>query len=110
MLQLLITKINIMSIITISILVVLSIIFIILLTSVIRLNAFISLFAVSLLLAIATLPEHNIVEVLKQGFGNTMSSIGFLIIFGAIIAVVLDQTGGAVSIAVYNINYTFILY
>jgi len=106
MLQLLITKINIMSIITISILVVLSIIFIILLTSVIRLNAFISLFAVSLLLAIATLPEHNIVEVLKQGFGNTMSSIGFLIIFGAIIAVVLDQTGGAVSIAVYILSKT----
>ena len=95
-----------MSIITISVLVLLSIVLIILLTSVVRLNAFISLFAVSLVLAIATLPEQSIVEVLKQGFGNTMASIGFLIIFGAIIAVVLDQTGGAVSIAEFILTKT----
>jgi GntP family gluconate:H+ symporter len=95
-----------MSIITISVLVLLSIVLIILLTSVVRLNAFISLFAVSLVLAIATLPEQSIVEVLKQGFGNTMASIGFLIIFGAIIAVVLDQTGGAVRIAEFILTKT----
>lgn len=95
-----------MSIITISVLVIVSIVLIILLTSVVRLNAFVSLFAVSLLLAVVTLPEQSVIEVLKQGFGNTMASIGFLIIFGAIIAVVLDQTGGAVSIANFILSKT----
>jgi len=95
-----------MSIVTVSVMVLLSIVLIILLTSVVRLNAFVSLFAVSLLLAIATLPEQSIIEVLKQGFGNTMASIGFLIIFGAIIAVVLDQTGGTMSIAGYILSKT----
>jgi len=95
-----------MSIITVSVLVVFSIILIILLTSVIRLNAFVSLFVTALLLAVATLPDHTVVDVLKQGFGTTMSSIGFLIIFGAIIAVVLDQTGGAISIASYILKKT----
>lgn len=95
-----------MSIITISVLVILSIVLIILLTSVVRLNAFVSLFAVSLLLAVVTLPEQSVIEVLKQGFGNTMASIGFLIIFGAIIAVVLDQTGGAASIAGFILSKT----
>lgn len=95
-----------MSIITISVLVILSIVLIILLTSVVRLNAFVSLFAVSLLLAVVTLPEQSVIEVLKQGFGNTMASIGFLIIFGAIIAVILDQTGGAVSIANFILSKT----
>lgn len=77
----------------------LSILLIVLLTSVTKLNAFASLFIVSLLLAIVTLPDKNTVEILKQGFGGTISSIGFLIIFGAIIGVVLEKTGGAVSIA-----------
>jgi len=77
----------------------LSILLIVFLTSATKLNAFASLFIVSLLLAIVTLPEKNTVEILKQGFGGTISSIGFLIIFGAIIGVVLEKTGGAVSIA-----------
>jgi GntP family gluconate:H+ symporter len=64
------------------------------------------LFVVSLLLAITALPNHNVVDILKQGFGNTIASIGFLIIFGAIIAVVLDKTGGAISIANYTISKT----
>lgn len=90
-----------MSILTISIIVLLSIILIVLLTSITKLNAFASLFIVSLLLAIITLPEKDIIEILKHGFGSTMASIGFLIIFGAIIAVVLEKTSGAASIANY---------
>lgn len=90
-----------MSILTISIIVLLSIILIVLLTSITKLNAFASLFIVSLLLAVITLPEKDIIEILKYGFGNTMASIGFLIIFGAIIAVVLEKTSGAASIANY---------
>ena len=82
-----------MDILSISILVLLSIVLIILLTSVVRLNAFVSLFTVALLLAVVTLRDRNVVEILKQGFGSTMASIGFLIIFGAMIAVVLEKDG-----------------
>ena len=95
-----------MNILSISILVLLSIVLIILLTSVVRLNAFVSLFTVALLLAVITLRDRNVVEILKQGFGSTMASIGFLIIFGAMIAVVLEKTGGAASIANYILSKT----
>lgn len=95
-----------MSIVAISILVLLSIVLIIVLTSLTKLNAFASLFAVALLLAMIALPGKNVVEILKQGFGSTMASIGFLIIFGAIIAVVLERTGGAISIANYILSKT----
>ena len=95
-----------MSIITISILVFISILLIVFLTSVVKLNAFVSLFVVSLLLAVAALPDKNVVEILKTGFGNTMASIGFLIIMGAIIAVILDKTGAAISIADYMLSKT----
>lgn len=82
-----------LSIITLSILVLLSIVLIVLLTSVTKLNAFASLFIVALLLAMIALPDKDVVQILKEGFGSTMASIGFLIIFGAIIAVVLEKTG-----------------
>ena len=95
---------NNMSLITISIVVLLSILLIVFLTSVTKLNAFASLFVVALCLALAVLPGKGVVEILKQGFGSTISSIGFLIIFGAIIAVVLEKTGGAVSIAGYILS------
>jgi len=80
-----------MSIVTISLLVLLSIVLIVILTSVTKLNAFASLLLVALLLAMIALPDKNVVEILKEGFGSTMASIGFLIIFGAIIAVVLEK-------------------
>ena len=95
-----------MSITTISIIVLLSIVLIILLTSVTKLNAFASLFIVALFLAMIALPDKNVVDILKQGFGSTMASIGFLIIFGATIAVVLEKTGGAASIAHYIFTKT----
>ena len=95
-----------MSIVTLSILVLLSIVLIVLLTSVTKLNAFASLFIVALLLAMITLPDKDVVQILKEGFGSTLASIGFLIIFGAIIAVVLEKTGGAISIANYILSKT----
>ncbi len=95
-----------MSIITISILVLVSILAIIFLTSTLKLNAFVSLFLVSVFLALTTLPADTIVASIKQGFGNTMGSIGFLIIFGAMIGVILDKTGATLSIANYILSKT----
>jgi len=95
-----------MSILTTSVLVLLSIISIVFLTSRLKLNAFISLFLVSLFLALVAIPDADILKILKDGFGNTMGSIGFLIIFGAIIAIVLEKSGGAISIASYMLSKT----
>jgi GntP family gluconate:H+ symporter len=95
-----------MSILLTSILVLISIIVIIIFTSRLKVNAFISLFLVSLLLAFTTLPPGTVVSTIKEGFGNTMASIGFLIILGAIIGITLDKTGGTLSIARYILSKT----
>ena len=89
-----------------AILVIISIIGIIVLTSTLKLKAFIALFIVSVFLAFTTLPPDKIVTALKEGFGNTMASIGFLIIFGAIIGIILDRTGATLSIANYILSKT----
>lgn len=95
-----------MSVLTTSLLVLTSILSIIFLTSRIKLNAFISLFLVSLFLALTAIPNADILKILKDGFGSTMGSIGFLIIFGAVIAIVLEKSGGALSIATYMLSKT----
>ena len=90
----------------ISLLVLICIILVIILTTRFKLHAFISLFIVSILLAITTLPAGTIISTIKEGFGSTMASIGFLIIFGAIIGIALDKTGGTLSIAGYILSKT----
>jgi len=79
---------------------------IILLTSVFKFNTFLSLLLVSLLMALMTLPTASIVPVLKKGFGGTLESIGLIIILGTIIGIVLDQSGGALSIASFFLKRT----
>jgi GntP family gluconate:H+ symporter len=95
-----------MSTITILILVIISIITIIVLTSSLKIHAFIALFIVSVFLAFTTLPANVIIKTIKDGFGTTMGSIGFLIIFGAMIGVTLDKTGATVSMANYILSKT----
>lgn len=95
-----------MSIPLTSTLVGISIVGIIILTSKLKIKAFIALFLISILLAFATLPPDIIVSTIKEGFGNTMGSIGFLIILGAIIGITLDRTGGTISIAKYILSRT----
>jgi len=95
-----------MSVLLTSVLVGASILAIIILTSRLKLKAFIALFLVSLFLAFTTLPASTIVGTLKEGFGNTMASIGFLIILGAIIGITLDKTGATLSIAKFILSKT----
>jgi GntP family gluconate:H+ symporter len=95
-----------MSVLLTSLLVGVSILVIIILTSRLKLKAFIALFLVSLFLAFTTLPADTIVSTLKEGFGNTMASIGFLIILGAIIGITLDKTGATLSIARFILSKT----
>lgn len=86
--------------------VILCIILIVILTTKLKLNAFMALFIVSLLLAFIALPPQTIIKTLKDGFGSTMGSIGFLIILGAIIGITLDKTGATLSIANYILSKT----
>jgi gluconate:H+ symporter, GntP family len=95
-----------MNIILTSVLVSISIIAVVVLTSSFKLKAFIALFLVSLFLAFTTLPPDTIIKTIKEGFGNTMASIGFLIILGTIIGTTLDKTGGMRSIARYILSKT----
>jgi gluconate:H+ symporter, GntP family len=95
-----------MSILWTSVIVGLSILAIIFLTSKLKLEAFISMFLVSVILAVSVLPASKVVSTIQQGFGNTMASIGLLIILGAIIGITLDKTGGTMSIARYILSKT----
>jgi GntP family gluconate:H+ symporter len=95
-----------MGIAAVSSIVVISIACIVLLTSRWKLNAFISLFLVSLFLAIAVMPHKDVVTIMSEGFGATMASTGFLVIFGAIIAIVIDKTGAAITLARYVLSKT----
>ena len=89
-----------------SILVVLSIVGIIYLTAKLKFNVFGALFAASLALALlgTNLPLPKVIDALKSGFGNTLGSISFIIIFGAAIAVCMQKSGGALSIATHILN------
>ncbi|HRR93053.1 MAG TPA: Na+/H+ antiporter NhaC family protein, partial [Bacteroidales bacterium] len=95
-----------MSTAIILVLVIVSIAAVIWLTSRLRINAFIALFLISFLLAAAVIPVQKVVSTLKDGFGSTMASIGFLIIFGAMIGVILDKTGATLSIADFILSKT----
>ena len=95
-----------MNTLSISFLIIISIAAIVFLTSRLKIKAFVSLFIVSLFLAVFTIPADKVISTIKDGFGSTMGSIGFLIIFGTIIGVALDKTGGTLSIAGFILSKT----
>lgn len=89
-----------------SILVVLSIVAIIYLTAKVKFNVFGALFAVTMALAVfgTGLPFGKVIDAMKTGFGNTLGGISFIIIFGAAIAVCMERSGGALSLATHIMN------
>jgi GntP family gluconate:H+ symporter len=74
-------------------------VFIVVGTSILKYNTFLTIFLVSLLLAMVFLPLQEVVPTLLTGFGNTMKSIGLIIIFGIILGLVLNKTKATKSIA-----------
>ena len=79
--------------------VLLSIVLIVLLTSTFKYNTFLSMLLVSMFLAILILPSKDIVPTIAQGFGDTMKSIGIIIILGIMIGLILEKTGATISMA-----------
>lgn len=85
----------------------LSIVLIILLTARYQVHPFIVLFLVSLFYGLcAGMPLNEIIESVNSGFGDTLGSIGLLIILGVIIGAFLENSGGAYKIADKVLNLT----
>lgn len=65
-----------------------------------KIHPFLSIMSVSLILAlIAGIPLGDIANVIGAGFSGTFSSIGIVIILGALIGTVLEKTGAALKLA-----------
>lgn len=67
---------------------------IILLTTRFRVHAFFALLIASFVVGIGMqMPVANILTTTKQGFGNIMQSLGFIIVLGTTLGVLLEHTG-----------------
>lgn len=65
-----------------------------------KIHPFLSIMSVSLILALlAGIPLGDIAGVIGAGFSGTFSSIGIVIILGALIGTVLEKTGAALKLA-----------
>ncbi|MDY3224417.1 MAG: GntP family permease [Candidatus Faecousia sp.] len=65
-----------------------------------KIHPFLSIMSVSLILALlAGIPLGDIASVIGAGFSGTFSSIGIVIILGALIGTILEQTGAALKLA-----------
>ena len=79
---------------------VLAIIVMIVAISKFKVHPFLSIMGVSLVLAlVAGIPLGDIANVIGAGFSGTFSSIGIVIILGALIGSILEQTGAAFKLA-----------
>ncbi len=79
---------------------VVAIVLMILAISKFKVHPFLSIMGVSLILAlVAGIPLGEIADVIGAGFSGTFSSIGIVIILGAFIGSVLEQTGAALKLA-----------
>lgn len=65
-----------------------------------KIHPFLSIMTVSLILALlAGIPLPEIANVIGAGFSGTFSSIGIVIILGALIGTILEKTGAALKLA-----------
>ena len=78
----------------------LSVVLIILLTAKLKLHPFIALLIVAMLYGFfAGMPLDLIIKSINNGFGQTLGSIGLIIVLGVIIGAFLENSGGAYTIA-----------
>lgn len=65
-----------------------------------KIHPFLSIMGVSLLLAFAAgIPLKDIPSIIGSGFSGTFTSIGIVIILGALIGTILEKTGAALKLA-----------
>ena len=79
---------------------VVAIVAMILLISKFRVHPFLAIMAVSLVLALlAGIPLRQVPGIIGSGFAGTFTSIGIVIILGALIGAILEKTGAALKLA-----------
>lgn len=79
---------------------IISIVSIIFFTAKLKVNAFFVLILIAIGVGIiAGLPTEKVIQSIKEGFGNTLASIGLVIVFGTTLGIMLEKTGAAYSIA-----------
>lgn len=78
---------------------VIAIVAMILAISKLKIHPFLSILGVSLILALLSLNLGDIPGTIGAGFSGTFSSIGIVIIFGALIGLVLEKTGAALKMS-----------
>lgn len=77
-----------------------SILLVVLLTGKAKLHPFLGLMAACFFLGIASgMPLPEIITAIETGFGSLMRSIGIIVIFGSVIGIFLERSGGAMKIA-----------
>lgn len=78
----------------------LSVALIIILTARFQVHPFLALFLVAVLYGLLTgMTFEAIIVSINEGFGNTLGSIGLIIVFGVIIGAFLEKSGGAYALA-----------
>lgn len=71
-----------------------------LLISKFKVHPFLSIMLIALILAVAAgIPLRQIPKVIGEGFSSAFTSIGIVIILGALIGVILEKTGAALTLA-----------
>lgn len=78
---------------------VIAIVAMILAISKLKIHPFLSILGVSVILALLSLELGTIPSTIGAGFSGTFSSIGIVIIFGALIGLVLEKTGAALKMS-----------
>lgn len=64
-----------------------------------KVHPFLAIMTTALLLALVALPLNNVPGTIGAGFANTFSSLGIVIILGALIGSILEQSGAALTMA-----------
>lgn len=73
---------------------------IVLVTAKFKISPFLALLAAAFIGAFAfRLPTEEIIPTITTSFGNTMGGIGLVILFGTMIGVILERSGGAIAMA-----------
>lgn len=68
--------------------------------SILKIHPFLSIMGVSIIFAfIAGIPLKDIPSIIGSGFSGTFTSIGIVIILGALIGTILEKTGGALKLS-----------
>ena len=82
------------------VLLILAIVFIIVSTTKFKLHPFLALIVAAILYGLCSgIPLNQIIQSVNNGFGNTVSSIGIVIVVGCIIGTFLEESGGAYVMA-----------